>query len=390
MGLGTASRSPLDSYNPTMARAFDVCIRGAGITGRALALLLARERLRVGLVCDPESPRLPHPTDVRAYALNHASRSVLESLRCWPDPHQATAVLEMQVAGDAGGELRFNAHAQGVEALTWIVDVPALEVRLTEALSYQPQIEILNAPEVATLTVVCEGRASASRLAYGVEFDVTAYPQHALAARLRTSVPHGQVARQWFTEQGVLGCLPLGGPQGEELAIVWSVSPELAQQLRLASPEDFATQLQAASHGAYGTLHLSSERMVWPLQLARAQRWTGRNEDGVWALAGDAAHTVHPLAGQGLNLGLADVAELARVLRQRDYWRRVDDPLLLRSYERSRKADVLAMGASTDGLQQLFARPGAAWRKLRNWGLNGFDHSGPLKTWLAQRAINAS
>lgn len=390
MGVVTASHPALDSYNSGMARTFDVCIRGAGITGRALALLLARERLRVGLVCDPASTTLAQQADVRAYALNHASRSTLESLRCWPEPQQATAVLAMQVAGDAGGEVRFDAHAQGVEALTWIVDVPALEARLAEALSYQPQIEILNAPEAATLTVVCEGRTSASRLTYGVEFDVTAYPQHALAARVRTSSPHEQVARQWFTEQGILGCLPLGGSQGEELAIVWSVSPERAQHLKLASTDDFIAQLQAASHHTYGCLDLNSERMVWPLQLARAQRWTGRNEDGAWALAGDAAHTVHPLAGQGLNLGLADVTELARVLHHRDYWRRVDDPLLLRRYERARKAEVLAMGASTDGLQQLFARHGEAWRKLRNWGLNGFDHSGPLKTWLAQRAINAS
>lgn len=371
-----------------MARAFDVCIRGAGITGRALALLLARERLRVALVCEPAPQRAGTP-DVRAYALNHASRSLLESLRCWPQASHATAVLGMQIFGDAGGELHFDAQTQGTEALTWIVNVPTLEARLEEALQFQPQIERLTTPAPATLTVVCEGRASASRAALGVEFDITAYPQHALAARISTSERHHQVARQWFTEQDILGCLPLDGPQGQALAIVWSLPLEQAQALQSAPADDFVTQLQAASHGAYGKLELNSDRMVWPLQLARAQRWTGHNESGAWALAGDAAHTVHPLAGQGLNLGLSDVSELARVIRQRDYWRSVGDPSLLRHYERARKADVMAMGASTDGLQQLFGRQGETWRRLRNWGLNGFDRSGPLKTWLAKQAIRA-
>lgn len=128
-----------------MAQTFDVCIRGAGIAGRTLALLLARERLRVALVVPPQ-PRSPQHRDVRAYALNASSRTVLQSLRCWPDEQDATPVLGMQVFGDLDGQVQFNAASQDVQALAWIVDVPALEQRLAEAVRYQPQVEIVAEP----------------------------------------------------------------------------------------------------------------------------------------------------------------------------------------------------------------------------------------------------
>jgi len=371
-----------------MARTLDVCIRGAGITGRALALLLGRERLRVGLL-ESSHPN-PHAglSDVRAYALNQASKTLLESLRCWPDATYVTPVHTMQVFGDGRGQLTFDAHSEGSEALTWIVEVAALEDRLAQALTYQPQIEILQTPQAARLTVVCEGRASVTRSEFGVEFDVTPYHQQAIAARVTRQQPHGQTARQWFTEQGILALLPLGGEHGKEMAMVWSLDAQRAQELRDLPESDFLLQLQAACMDSGSDWSLSGRRASWPLQLARARRWTGENAEGAWALAGDAAHTVHPLAGQGLNLGLADVAELASTLRGRDYWREAGDARLLRRYERARKADVWAMGCATDGLQQLFTQNHPAWKQLRNWGLSRFDSSGPLKSWFARRAMN--
>ena len=369
-----------------MAQPFDVCIRGAGVVGRTLALLLARDRLRVALVAGPTAPAAA-AADVRAYALNAAARALLESLRGWPIDAFATAVLGMQVCGDDGGEVNFSAAAQGVPALAWIVDVPALEAQLTEAVRYQPLVEVVDAPQSAALTVICEGRASSARAEFGIDFDVTPYPQRAIAARLVCEKPHGQIARQWFANNEILAFLPLGGDQGNSVAIVWSVPQERAAQLLALSPEEFARQLGVASHNALGTLTLDSERAAWPLQLARAVRWVGTHAGKSWALAGDAAHTVHPLAGQGLNLGLADAAELAGVLHARDYWRSVGDLRLLRRYERARKAEVLSMGLATDGLQQLFARGAGPLQALRNWGMNGFEHSGPLKTWLARQAM---
>ncbi len=369
-----------------MTPAPDVCIRGAGIVGRTLALLLARDRLRVGLVRDA-APAAGATSDVRAYALNAASRELLDTLRAWPDAHHATPITAMQVLGDDGGEVRFEAQGQGVPAMAWIVDVQALQERLADALRYQPLVEWLDAPEPAALTVVCEGRASVTREQFGVSYQVTPYPQRAIAARIHCEKPHGGVARQWFAGGEILAFLPLGGSgegaDGNSVAIVWSVQEQRAPQLLALDSVGFEAQLEAASHQSLGKLGLASDRAAWPLQLAQADRWCGPG----WALAGDAAHTVHPLAGQGLNLGLADARELAQVLHGREYWRSPGDMKLLRRYERSRKADVLAMGAATDGLQQLFAQQAEPWTLLRNWGMTGFDRSGPLKNWVARQAM---
>src|SRR3990167_10969997 len=147
-------------YNASMTQPFDICIHGDGIVGRTLALLLARERLRVGLVSRPAATSPSAATtapDVRAYALNAKSRALLESLRCWPDAQHATEVLAMRVLGDDGGEVNFSAQELKVQGLTWIVDVPVLEAQLAAAVRFQPQIELLDAPQPASLTVICEG-----------------------------------------------------------------------------------------------------------------------------------------------------------------------------------------------------------------------------------------
>ena len=369
-----------------MSKPFDVCIRGGGVVGRSLALLLARERLRVALVARPVPDAdlaVPPPQDVRAYALNSASRQLLESLRAWPDAASATAVRQMLVWGDDGGQLDFSANGGKGAALAWIVDVPALEQQLAEAVRYQPQIETVPAPVQAALSVVCEGKASSSRNEFGAAWTVKSYPQKAIAARLLSDLPHSGVARQWFINGEVLALLPMGGEHGNSVALVWSVSVARATSLEKLSPEEFSAAVQLACGAGAGRLQLASNRSSWPLALSTADRWVGAG----WALAGDAAHTVHPLAGQGLNLGLADAAELAAVVHAREYWRGLGDEKLLRRYERARKADVAAMGAVTDGLHSLFAQTDVRWQALRNWGMTGFAKSGPLKQWVTRRAM---
>ncbi len=380
-----------------MANPPDICIRGAGIVGRTLALLLARERLNVTLV---ESPHPVKTSDVRAYSLNGAAMTLLQDLRCWPDSPAVTPVHQMQVWGDHGGQLRFGAQEQGVDELNWMVDVPVLEERLAQAVRFQPQIEVTQAPLAAPLTVVCEGRASQTRAELGVGFDITHYEQHAVATRLMCEQAHQGIARQWFgwsqvpglsqPQADILALLPLGGEGGHEVALVWSVHPLRAQALMSLTPDAFAAELGQACSFNLGRMSLSAERAVWPLQLARAERWIGTMPGAIkqsFVLAGDAAHALHPLAGQGLNVGLADVAELVRVLKAKEFWRPVHDLKLLRRYERARQADVQAMGLVTDGLQRLFAQPGPLWQNLRNWGMRGFDRSGPLKNWMTRQAM---
>ncbi len=369
-----------------MASPLDVCIRGGGIVGHTLALLLARERLRVGLVLPAVADALAGG-DVRAYALNQKSRELLAGLRCWPDPAHVTAVLAMHVQEAGAGTVDFVAAQHAVPALAWIADVPALQAKLAEAVRFQPRIELLDGPRDAPLTVVCEGRASASREQFAAGMEVTPYAQWAIAARVRCELPHLQAAHQWFTPDDILGFLPLGGEDGDLMAIVWSVNEAHKTELLESSAEVFAEKLQQASLNQFGQLSLVSARAAWPLQLAIARRWCGVSAGQAWVLAGDAAHSVHPLAGQGLNLGLADVQELASVVHARDPWREVGDERLLRRYERARKADVLLMGAATDGLQQLFARKGREWQSVRNWGMNGFERSGLLKRWVARQAM---
>jgi len=374
----------------------DICIRGAGVVGSTLALLLARDRLRVGLLAQAATPSSQSPagdtSDVRAYALNAASRDLLMSLRAWPEPEFATPVAAMEIHGDSTGVLRFSAEAQKVPALAWIVDLPALQARLADALRFQPLVEMLESERPAALTAVCEGRASATRQAFGVSFETTPYPQRAIAARLRCEKPHGGVARQWFLPDGVVALLPLGGSAGDTVAMVWSAETARAAELLELDGDAFVAEALAATGGAVGAPSLISPRADWPLQFARANRWCGpmpgdHPKTASWVLAGDAAHNVHPLAGQGLNLGLADVAELAQVLHDREYWRSPGDLRLLRRYERARKAGLWPMGLATDGLQQLFSLPGTPWQTLRNWGLSGFDAAGPVKSWLARQAM---
>ena len=381
---------------------FDVQVRGAGTVGRSLALSLARAGLQVAL--QPQPARREAQPDVRAYALNAASVALLRGLKVWDalPPGTATAVHEMRVHGDAAGAtLEFSAWQQRVAELTWITDAAVLERELERAVQFAPHITVVDTDVPATLTAVCEGKASATRAAFGVAFEQHDYGQVAIAARLRASRPHHGVAQQWFGAPDVLALLPFSMPDRtptqilsqlqlqpqppSAFALVWSLPVQRAQDLLAQDAATFEQALQQATGGAAGELRLASDRAAWPLTLARAERWCGPG----WVLLGDAAHVVHPLAGQGLNLGLGDVAALCAVIAAREPWRTLGDEKLLRRYARERAAPTWAMGQVTDGLQRLFSTtlPGAA--ELRNRGLTLVDHLPSLKRWLAARALDS-
>lgn len=365
---------------------FDVCVQGSGIVGQSLALSLARQGLQVALVSDTTGrPR----EDVRAYALNAASVELLRGLKVWDalPPHAATAVHDMHIEGDSpSGLLEFSAWQARFSELAWITDAAVLEQSLASAVRFAPHITLSTSPVEATLTALCEGKASASREALGVVWDQQDYGHRAIAARLVAELPHRNTARQWFRQPDVLALLPFDAPQAEHsYALVWSMPEARALELLACDAPAFEQALQLATGGVCGELRLAGERAAWPLMLARAQAWCGEG----WVLLGDAAHVVHPLAGQGLNLGLADVAALSHVISQREPWRALGDPRLLRRYERQRLAPTLTMGQLTDGLLRLFSHEQPAVRELRNRGMSLVNHLPSLKRWLTSRALGS-
>lgn len=365
---------------------YEVLVRGGGCVGRSLALALAAQGMRVALLGSVDVSR-EQREDVRSYALNAASVRLLRELKVWDSlPADAVSpVYDIKVSGDqAGALLEFSAWQQGVAELAFIVDAGVLEQQLAAALRFSPHVQIVDAPVAADLTALCEGRDSMQRAELGVRFETHAYGQRAIAARLTASQPHQGVARQWFRSPDVLALLPIDKPApGASYGLVWSLPEQQALDLLAAPPAEFEAALNAASGGEAGTLNLASGRSAWPLALARAEPVQGPG----WVLLGDAAHLVHPLAGQGLNLGLADVAALAGVLAGKEAWRSAGDERLLRRFARARLAPNWAMGELTDGLLKVFASDAMPLREMRNQGLRALNAVPPLKRWLTARAL---
>jgi 2-polyprenyl-6-methoxyphenol hydroxylase-like FAD-dependent oxidoreductase len=361
----------------------DVAIHGRGAVASSLALALNRQGLRVALsAAAADAPR----SDVRAYALNLASRRLLKELKVWDAlPGDAvTAVHDMDVRGDRAAQLKFSSWTQCVDALAWIVDASALEEALQQALQFAPHVQRLDALPSAALRVYAEGKDSASRAALPVQWERHAYGHSAIAARLISADPHGHLAHQWFRAPDVLALLPFDRPAaGRSFALVWSLPEREASRLMQLDTAAFEAELQRACPDGPQGLQLASERASWPLALAHATPVCGAG----WVLVGDAAHVVHPLAGQGLNLGLGDVQVLADTLRQRESWRSVGDARLLQRYARARAWPVWAMSRLTDALVHGFASRVGWQRELRNRGMDLVNRATPVKRWLAAQAL---
>ena len=381
----------------------DIAIVGGGPVGASMARALATTGLSLALV-EPKTPKpLPETGfDRRVYALNGHSRRFLERCGIWQNlsPERIAPVREMRVFGDAS-KIEFSAYRSGVAELATIVEEANLRLALVSAL--KAQSNLTSFPDVecvgvqwddrnaalslsdgrrieARLVIAADGPDSALRSAAGIEVRVHEYAQTGVVANFKTERAHRDTAYQWFLHSGVLALLPL---PGDHVSMVWSAADADARELLAAGNEELARRVEQASHSMLGKLQPVSPTAGFPLRRMRAARLIAPR----LALIGDTAHNVHPLAGQGLNLGFGDVQALADVLAARGMEKDVGAVSLLRRFERSRGEDLLAMEAVTDGLKALFESSLPGVRRLRNAGLRQVNRISPLKRLLVKRAL---
>ena len=383
---------------------FDVVIVGAGLVGLALARALAGSGLKLALVERNRSSGIASGDwDARVYAISPASEALLHDLGAWPNAlGRAEPVTRMRIFGDRlGSELGFSAYEAHVSRLATIVENSVLVAALQESVRSQPELTIFS-PAIcvgvswksshatlrlesgeelrARLLVAADGADSWLRSEAGIAVAERAYGQTAVVANFAIGEPHQGVAFQWFRPDGVLALLPL---PGDRASMVWSARQDLAERLLSLAPEALCAEVEAASRSLLGRLALITPPAAFMLRLIRARQLSAPR----LALVGDAAHNLHPLAGQGVNLGFQDARELASVLASRGQERDAGSRALLRRYERARMEDVLAMTAATHGLQRLFNNSVAPLAWLRNLGLNLADRLLPLKALLVRRAL---
>jgi ubiquinone biosynthesis UbiH/UbiF/VisC/COQ6 family hydroxylase len=385
---------------------FDAAVVGPGVAGLATALGLAQQGLKVALIgprarVHQASPAAPY--DARIYALAPGSAALLERLGVWSrvDAERICPVERMRVFGDAGDELTFDAYAATVERLATIVEESELARVLEAACEYQPAItridaafQSLEAPSPGSaelqladgrrvsvaLLVGADGANSAVRASAGISAELKPYGQTALVANFDCERPHLNTAWQWFTDEGIVALLPM---PGERVSLVWSAPEALVPQLQALDPAAFAERVAVRSRHVLESLAPLGAAHAFPLRLLTVRRLVGPS----LALVGDAAHVVHPLAGQGLNLGLQDVDTLLKVVGAREPFRACGDPVVLRRYERARAEAIGLMRFTTDGLARLFAVDDPLVRGARNAGMALVNRLGPLKSRLIRQAL---
>ena len=393
----------------------DLIIVGAGMVGSALALALQDQGLEILLVDGgPLSvkPFDPHAAfEPRVSALSGASQRILERLGVWAGiaARRTSPYGDMQVWDGSGtGHIHFSAASVHAEVLGHIVENRVVQDALLERL-HDSSIGLLANARVeqlrrsgddwllslkdgrelrAPLLIAADGANSAIRRLAGCATREWDYLHHAIITSVRCSKPHQATAWQRFTDDGPLAFLPLAGPPGEHwCSIVWSTTPTEAERLMALDDAGFRRALGFAFEHRLGEVLQADARLCIPLRQRHAKRYI---EDGL-ALIGDAAHSIHPLAGQGVNLGFLDVAVLAEVLLhgiQRG--ERLSDVKVLSRYERRRMPHNLAMMAAMEGFQRLFQADPLPLRLLRNSGLNWVDGLPEAKAVFVRQALGLS
>lgn len=378
-----------------------ILIAGAGPVGLALACACRDFDVTVIEAAAARPDALPEAFDVRVFALSAGTRAFLRDIGAWEhlDARRVAPVRRMEIFGDAGAKLAFSGRAGS--PLAWIVEANRLAQALEEHALTSAQLTLLRGRGVASfeadaggarvhledgetlsgdLLVGADGPDSRVRTLVGLPVEEHPYAEAALVANFETEREHGAIARQWFRADGVLAWLPLAG---RRISIVWSAPLAHADELAALDERAFERRVRDAGGSALGDLALVSPVARFPLRMIHVERTVA---PGV-ALVGDAAHAVHPLAGQGVNLGFQDARVLGEELAARSALERVGDLRVLRRYARARREDVSAMQFVTDRLDRLFASEGQGASWLRNAGLQLVEAQPWAKAALAGRAM---
>lgn len=418
-GMSSQTRVSLNSSKPIEHHlSADFCIVGGGIVGKSCALGLAQlgySVIQVAPDLEKNQALTPNQFGQRIYALASSTKTFLSELHVWDalDHQRIQVVRDMHIFGDRGqanDHLHFSAFEAGRPELAWITEADLIELTLDQAIRFQklirnintkvsdihiekdvkPTLALDNGEQIsAQLIIAADGARSPLRSTIGIAIHEHDYDQAAVVANFSCGYPHLQTAYQWFLPGGdILAMLPL--PR-QQVSMVWSTSPENANHLMQLRPEDWSKLLQeqiaGSIHKTLGSLQLQSVPASFPLKRIKAQSLIGPDYDPKVVLLGDAAHVIHPLAGQGLNLGLRDVASLLQVIKSKEEFRAIDDRILLRRYERQREGDTSSLLWITDRLKKLFGASSPLEKQIRNWGLGFVNSSHMIKRQLIERAL---
>ena len=378
-----------------------VVIAGGGPVGLALAAALPSFDVRVIEATTPRATAPGDAYDVRVYAVSPGSRDLLRDVGAWDrlDARRIAPVRRMEIFGDEGARLAFSARPGG--ALAWILEAGRLTQALEEQVATLDNVDVTRGISASAfgagasggwaaldggeriegdLLVGADGPDSRVRASLDIAAEEAPYGEAAVVANFDTARGHEAVARQWFRADGVLAWLPL---PGNRISIVWSTHAAHAEELAGLDARAFEQRVRDAGESVLGDLRLFSPIARFPLRSIRVAEPVVAGA----ALVGDAAHAVHPLAGQGVNLGLQDSRCLAETLEHRSQLERPGDLRVLRRYARGRREDVTAMHFVTDRLDRLFASGAPGARRLRNLGLRLVDAQEWAKSALANRAM---
>lgn len=390
---------------PRSQAAYDVVIAGGGMVGAALGCALGDSGLKVA-VLDQRAPEPPPAQgyDLRVSAVTLASVSIFQAVGVWEAmKHRIAPVREMKVWDATGkGSIHFDAAEMGEPCLAYIIENSLMQSALVERLHHftnihylcPVEIEALELnPDAATLTlkdgrklnarllVGADGAQSRVRELAGIERYRHSLSQSSIVATVTTEKPHADMARQRFLPTGPLAFLPL--PESHTCSIVWSADTPRADALMALDDAAFLAELQQALGDSLGRIQSIGPRAAFPLALSHAKSYIAER----LALIGDAAHTVHPLAGQGVNLGYLDAATLAEVLLDAVAEKKdIGTTRVLRRFERWRKGDNMATVSITGGFRYLFSNDLPGVRELRNFGLSLTNAATPIKNLIMRRA----